>query len=374
MINKIKLLLGLSTYQPLNLIEISKNNLLNNYKYLSSLNSKIKVAPVLKSNAYGHGLIPVAMSLDSADCPFFCVDSIYEAYELLKAKIKTPILIMGYLDPNNLKVKKLPFSYALWDLKLAESININQPEASVHLFIDSGMHREGVQLKDLPEFLTKLKKYHLKIDGVMSHFASVRNEKDPLYLSQLENFKRGLEVCKREGINPRWRHIAASDGLLKGNLKNLSKITNMARAGLAFYGISENNNLKPALIFKTKIVQMKKIKKGDLVGYDGVFTASKDMTIGILPAGYNDGIDRRLSNKGIVKIDDKFCKILGRVSMNLCTIDLSYVNKPQIGTDVIIYSDILDDKNSILNAAKLINTISYELLVQLTATTRRIII
>ncbi|MBI4036305.1 alanine racemase [Candidatus Daviesbacteria bacterium] len=372
MINKIKSILGFNTYQPLNLIEVSKDNLLANYKYLSSLSSRIKVAPVLKSNAYGHGLIQVAKVLDSQSCPFFCVDSIYEAYELLKARIKTPVLIMGYVDPNNLKVKTLPFSFAVWNLELAESISKYQSQAPIHLFIDTGMHREGVQLKDLPVFLVELKKYNLKIEGVMSHSASVKNETDPLYLNQLENFKKGLEVCKREGIKPKWTHIAASDGLLNGNLNQLFKITNLARIGLSLYGISEKNGLKAALTFKTKIVQIKHIKKGGRVGYDGTFTASKDMTIGILPAGYNDGIDRRLSNKGFVKIEDKYCKILGRVSMNLCTIDLSPVKNPQIGSEVIIYSDNPKDKNSISKLASSIYTIPYELLIHLTSTTKRI--
>ena len=119
-------------YQILNKIEISKDNLLNNYQYISSLDEKIKIAPVLKSNAYGHGILEVAKILDKgcADwrVPFFCVDSLYEAYELLKAKIKTPILITGYTNPQNLKVKKLPFLYAVYTLDLLEAISKFQPQ------------------------------------------------------------------------------------------------------------------------------------------------------------------------------------------------------------------------------------------------------
>src|SRR5882672_7179144 len=101
-------------YSPSNKIEISESALLSNYKYLSDL-SALKIAPVLKSNAYGHGLPLVAKILDNVGAPFFCVDSLYEAYELLKISIKTPILIMGYTHPDNLKVKKLPFSFAVYD-------------------------------------------------------------------------------------------------------------------------------------------------------------------------------------------------------------------------------------------------------------------
>src|SRR6266516_2620701 len=99
-------------YYPLNTIEISASALLENYRYLSRLAKDMVVAPVLKSNAYGHGLTPVAKVLDRISPSFFCVDSLYEAYDLLKNNIKTSILVMGYVNPDNLKVKKLPFSYA----------------------------------------------------------------------------------------------------------------------------------------------------------------------------------------------------------------------------------------------------------------------
>jgi alanine racemase len=104
------------TYHPLNEIIISKDALLSNYQYLCSINSDIKVAPVLKSNAYGHGLKEIASVLDSLDAPFFCVDSLYEGYNLLKAGIKTKILVLGFSDSRNLEVKRLPFSYAAFDV------------------------------------------------------------------------------------------------------------------------------------------------------------------------------------------------------------------------------------------------------------------
>ena len=94
------------SYYPLNQITISKSRLLHNYSYLSGISKNLKIAPVLKSNAYGHGINNVAKILDRVGAPFFCVDSLYEAYELLKLKIKTPILIMGFVHPENLKVKK----------------------------------------------------------------------------------------------------------------------------------------------------------------------------------------------------------------------------------------------------------------------------
>lgn len=366
MLNLLKLFK--SEYHPLNIIEISKNNLISNYKYLSS---KIKIAPVLKSNAYGHGIVEIAKDLDQVNAPFFCVDSLYEAYQLLKTKIKTPILIMGYTDPENFKVKKLPFSYAVFDLELAKILNKYQKGCGVHIFVDTGMHREGVPLSELPEFLEEIKRLtNIKVEGLMSHIASADNPKDPLNKIQVKNFEKALSLCKRNGIKPKWIHLQNSDGLI--NLKNVN--LNIARVGLALYGISPDIKLKPALTLKSKIIQIKTLEKGGRVGYSGTFTSKTQTKVAILPLGYNDGLDRRLSSNGFVKIGETFCPIIGRISMNITTIDITKIKNPLVGQEVIIYSNNPADKNSIQNSAKICNTIPYDLLVGLTGSTRRVII
>ena len=302
--------------------------------------------------------------------PFFCVDSIYEAYELLKIKIKTPILIMGYVQPENLKVKKLTFKYAVSTLDLAEAINKYQPHAGVHIFVDTGMHREGVPISELPEFLKRLPK-NLKIEGLMSHLASADLPNDPLTKLQVKNFKKALDILKYQKISPEYVHLANSDGLIS-LLPKFS--TNVARVGISLFGIGRDDNLNPILSFKTKIVQIKKIRRGDRVGYGGTFIAKRPMVIGILPAGYYDGVNRRLSNKGWVTVDNIPCRIIGRVSMNITVIDLSKVTKFAIAKDVTIYSGNPRDPNSIENAAKICKTIPYDLLVHLASSTKRIIV
>ncbi len=375
-------------YQTLNKIEVSKSNLIHNYKYLSSLNQKIKIAPVIKSNGYGHGIVNVAKILDWQKPPFFCVDSLYEAYELLKVNITTPILIMGYTDPENFKVKKLPFSFALFDLETAQVLNEYQKGCKVHIFVDSGMNREGIPLSELPKFLHEIKKLsNIKIEGLMSHLASSDNIKDPLNVLQIKNFKKALEICETNGIKLKWIHIQNSDGL-ELNLKGCN--LNMARVGLALYGISTNPKLsktrtlrtqmgtfralKPVLTLNTKIIQIKKLNKGDRVGYNGTFVAKRPTTLGVLPIGYYDGVDRRLSNKGWVIVDGQPCKIVGRVSMNITTVNISNVPNPKIGDEVFVYSNSRSDKNSIENAAKICRTIPYDILVHLATSTKRIIV
>ncbi|MDO8429535.1 MAG: alanine racemase [Candidatus Daviesbacteria bacterium] len=365
-------------YRFLNRVELSKTNLLHNFKYLGSLNSGLKVVPVLKSNAYGHGLVEIAQILDYVKAPFFCVDSLHEAYRLLKTGVKTPILIMGYFDPENLKVKKLPFHYALFDLETAEIINKFQPQAKVHIKVDTGMHRIGIPIEELDQFCQELKQFeNIKVEGLMSHLAQANNTSEKGFLSQVENFKKAKQILEQNGFNLSWTHIGASNALLNQEARIvIGKISNLVRAGKALYGldpINQHSKLKPVLKFTTKIAQIKKIKAGSRVGYDWTFEAKQDLLLGILPAGYNDGVDRRLSNIGSVLIGGVSCPIVGRVSMNITTVDISNVPDPYIGQEVIIYSDNPKDLNSIENSAKLTGTIAHELLIHIDPFTKRII-
>lgn len=365
------------SYYPLNKITISKKRLIHNYSYLSGISKDIKAAPVLKSNAYGHGLVSTAKILDSQNAPFFCVDSLYEAYELLKNKIKTPILIMGYVHPDNLSVKKLPFSYAVYNTESAIAINKYQPNAGVHIFVDSGMHREGITVSELPEFIRHLKSLNnLKIEGLMSHFGASEEPHNPSTQKQLKNFETAIRILNNEAVFPKWVHLGNSSAAL--NYKDYQKkIGNVVRCGIALYGIDpedKDKNLMPVLELRTTLNQVKTVKRGERVGYSFTFKAETDKTIGILPLGYHDGLDRRLSTIGMVKIQDTLCPIIGRVSMNLTTIDITKLKNPKVGLDVVVYSNNNTEQNSINHLARNIDTIPYDLLVNLAASTKRLII
>lgn len=366
-------------YLTLNRIEISKSALINNYHYLSSLSSKMVVAPVLKSNAYGHGIVEVGKVLDSEKAPFFCVDSLYEAYQLLKSKIKTPILIMGYTNPQNFKVKKLPFSFAVYDLEMAKVLNSYQWEAKVHIKVDTGMHRLGVSIEELPVFLQELKKLtNLKVEGLMSHLAVATDAKDPLFIKQVENFQKAQQIVKDAGFNLKWFHLTASAGLLNPEARKIiSQLTNLARSGRALYGIPPSKKitrLQPVLKLITHIAQIKVIDKGERVGYDGTYTAKKETILGLLPIGYFDGVDRRLSNKGSVLLNGVACPIVGKVSMNITAVDISKVKNPKLGQEVVVYSNQSEDTNSVYNNAEICQTIPYEILVHLVPSTRRTVV
>ena len=364
-------------YDPLNLIEISTKSLKSNYGYLSSINKNIKISPVLKSNAYGHGITLVGKEFDKLGAPFICVDSLYEAYELLKINVKTKTLIMGFISPKSLNTKKLPFSYAVYNKELIDAIAKYQPHAKIHIFVDTGMHREGVRIDDLPKFLNYIQdKTNLEIEGLMSHFAMGDDIKNEDTGKQVENFTKAGKILKDHGINPKWIHIANSAGLLNSR-EYKNKLGNMDRVGKSCYGIDPrkvNKDLKPALLLKTKIAQVKNLEKGEKVGYDFSYIAPKNMKIAIIPIGYFEGLDRRLSNKGYVLVKSKYCKMIGRVSMNITIIDVSKIKNAKVGQIVTVYSNDPEAKNSIQNSAKICNTIPYELLVHLASSTKRVLV
>ncbi len=373
MINSVRKIIG-RKYYPLNEIDISKNALLHNYKYLSRL-SRVPVAPVLKSNAYGHGIEIVGKILDEINPPLICVDSIYEAYQLQNAKIKTEILVMGYVSGENLRVKKLPFSFSVYTNEMLDNIKKYQPHAQVHIFVDSGMHREGVPMDDLSRFLKKAKTLNLNIVGIMSHFAKPDSHTDINTKNQIDNFEKAVAAGRGMGINFKFIHLFASNGIR--NIENYRRIDNLTRSGKALYGIDilkNSKKLKPVLSLNSTIIQIKNLKKGEALGYDFIFKAPRDMVTAILPIGYNDGVNRRLSNRGYVKVGNNFCQILGRVSMNITVIDITNIKNVKVGQKVNIYSNNPKDKNCVFNVAELTGVIPYEILTHLNPTTKRITI
>lgn len=368
-------------YRHLNTITISRDALLKNHRNIQMLHPGVGVCPVLKSNAYGHGIKKVAPLFDAMRCPFLIVDSLYEAYELYKLRVKTPVLILGYTAPANFTVKRLPFDITVFDLEVARVLNTHQPGCRIHIFVDTGMSREGIGLSELPSFLSEIKKLeNLAVVGLCSHFSDADNPSSQRFTQvQVRAFKKALAVMKECGFSPKWRHISASGGAMKIR----DSTFNMMRVGIAHYGISPLEErdaqhfplpLRPVLAFHTTLTQVKEVPKGSSVGYNRTFVTPKRIVIGILPAGYYEGVDRRLSNAGVVKIRGRYFPIIGKVSMNMTTVDITQLEHPVVGEDVIVYSSTPSDINSIEQAARLAGTIPYDLLVHLAESVKRVVV
>lgn len=370
--------MAINQYRVLNEITVNSSALLSNYTYYARLNPQAQIAPVLKSNAYGHGLSLIASYLDWAvSAPFFCTDSLYEAYELHSNNVKTDILIMGYTHPDNYQVwKSLPFIFSVFDRDSLLALNKHQPGARVHLKLDTGMHRLGIAPRDLPAFLQVLKTCdNLRVEGIFSHLSSADDpSKQAVTNRQITLFKQLATVCETEGYHFKWRHLASSAGA-----KTIrDPYFNLIRLGLGLYGYSpfgphtkegrgERRELKPALSLISHFAMVKKLHKGDAVGYGGVYIAKQEETIGILPLGYNEGIPRKLSGRPVFSLPNRTpCPIVGRVSMNMTAIKLPRATSVKPGDQVILAP--------VPRLAQYLQTPIYPVLVRLHPSIRRTLI
>ncbi len=194
-------------YHNLNTLTIFPEKLEHNFRVLSELQSDMQVVPVVKSNAYGHGIKMLAPLLNRYVVPFVCVDSLYEAYELEKHGYKKDILIMGYVDPRDI-ARRRNFIYATSTLEYAQALLRTYSKARLHLFLDTGMHREGIQSLDTVYAREILQKIASHIEGVMSHLSTPDDTQNSH--AQIKQFHNALEYLETLGISPQYRHICAS--------------------------------------------------------------------------------------------------------------------------------------------------------------------
>lgn len=356
---------------------ISKNNILGNLKEYQTKYSDFLFAPVLKSNAYGHGLAEVAKILDKQKLPFFVVDSLYEARLLKHHKIQTPILIIGYTMLKNIQnynTKNFIFTVvSLEELKiLKEKINKN---TRIHLKIDTGMHRQGILISEMEEAINLIKENrYLILEGVCSHLADADNEDKSITLNQISKWEKVVEIFKDKFTYIKYFHLSATSGVSVMD----KEFTNLVRLGIGLYGINVTKdsklNLKPALRMESIISTIRNLEKGEAVGYNHTHTLGEKAKIATVPTGYFEGVDRRLSNSGVFKIKNEFAKIVGRVSMNMTSINISEISNLKIGDKVVVISEKAEDENGVANIAKKINTIPYEILVHIPPTLHRKII
>ncbi len=369
-------------YRVLNQITVSGQALLDNYQYFQSQSPSCAIAPVLKANAYGHGLTEIGNFVDNQlpDAPFICVDSLYEAYELSRVGVKKDIFIMGYTFPENFRVmKKLPFIFSVWDLDSLHALDKYQPHARVHLKLNTGMNRLGITPDQIDNFTQALKKTSLKVEGVYSHLARADEPGNRTPNNQLKQFLQMVRELEESGLSFQWKHLAATAGATIITHPSL----NLVRLGLGFYGYSpfgphskegraQRENLTPALTLTSHVSHLINLKPGDQVGYGGTYQAKQNEIIATLPLGYHEGISRALSNKGVFTLTDGTpCPVVGRVSMNMTTIKIPRTTTARVGDPVTVITPDYQAKNSLYQHATFTNSIPYTVLTSLHSSIRR---
>jgi len=359
-----------------NRLEISKSALYHNAKFYEEATNQ-PIIPVLKANAYGHGLEQVARALSGGNFPFLAVDSYFEALRVRQYS-NIPILIMGPIKPSNfakLKVKNI--AYVVQDRQTIKVLAELGKPANIHLEINTGMNRQGIAPADIDEYISLIQKFSkLNLEGVMTHLAEADSQ-DDRYLDQpIKIFDDTIDKIIASGLTPKWFHAGQS----AGSLRVKSNYTNISRIGIGLYGInpfSENHQLykkcqklRPAMCFISAISHINELKASDKISYNYTFTAAKDMRVGVLPLGYYEGLNRALSNSGVVKIGNHYQPIVGQICMNHTMVDLGDTNA-QVGDEAVIYSNNPTDENSINNIAAEHKLLHYELLTRLSPTVRR---
>ncbi len=366
-------------YATHNLIEVSRTALLHNFDLFSNLTGK-QVIPVLKSNAYGHGIEQVAIALKDREFPYIAVDGYFEALRVHEVS-RQPVLVMSAILPENysrMKYDKLAF--VVGDETTIHAIGKTGKRVSLHLECNTGMNRYGAEPKDVSKLTKLILGYkNLNLEGVMSHLAD-SDGKDPTTVDDaVDRFDDCVEAVRAAGATPTLLHVAQSAGSLKAQ----SKYANSVRIGIGLYGVNpfrqhhmlhqKLKQLQPALRLRTTITKVIKLQKGDKVSYNYTFTAPRDMKIGVLPLGYYEGVNRALSNRGLVKIGNKFTPIVGRVCMNHTMISLDNITATT-GDRVIVYSDTVGDKNTIDMIAQTQDLFNYNLLTALSPDVRRVLL
>ncbi len=353
---------------------ISRDQLRRNYRSVrAAAGPGVAVMAVVKANAYGHGAVEVARVLVAEGVEWFAVSSVNEGVALRRAGVEKPILVMaGFLPhewPALADSRLTPAVHSLEGLRTLENLARESGKtAEFHLKVDSGMYRLGTRAAAAEIIAALRETKHAIMDGLMTHFASPTNYTSTQTDEQTAYFTGIVEALRAAGFSPAHIHMSSTNAL--AYKRNPGWLT-MVRPGHALYGyVSPARgdapkpvlDVKPVLTWKAKILIVKDLPSGARVGYGGSFRAPNPMRIAVLAAGYADGVPHRLSGRGKVIAAGVLVPILGSVSMDLTTIDVSHTQLLAPGDEVTLLGregNVGLDAQQIARAA---GTISYAIL------------
>lgn len=371
----------------LSYLEISKENLIYNIKqFRNFLKGDIKIAAVIKANAYGHGDYEIA-KIASPYVDYFQVDSIEEC-ERVRKVCKNHILVLGYLNEDGIKrAIKSKAILSVFDLihlfKINKIAGELKTKIKVHVAIDSYLGREGIMPNQVEGFIKEIKNLkNVILDGAYSHFANIEDTMNSTHaLKQINTYHSCVDIFKKSGFPNIKTHISATSGIIvyeKGE-----SLHNIARLGIGLYGMwpsehleylnKKNINLKPVLRWVTHVAQVKIIPANYPIGYGLTYITKKSTKVAVIPQGYFDGLSRSLSNSGEFLIKGKRAKIIGRVAMNMTVVDVSKIKDVKSDDEVVILgSQFVPGKKKLINItaeeiADKMGTINYEVTTKISA-------
>ena len=377
-------------------VEIDLKALVRNYRKIAAHVKPAQVLCVLKANAYGLGVADYAKALASAGCTMFGVAEPYEALELLRVLAPagssvnsrkagaTEVQMLSSVLPDEVEpMVKAGVILPVIDVATAKLISAAAVKAKVvakvHFKLDTGMGRLGILAKDALAVMREVKKLpNLDCEGVFSHFPMAYDPKDPFTKRQIKIFKSIVAAAEKGGFKFKKVHISASDGI-NNFPETAKKPFTVVRTGINLHGSFDPYGRKalkvePVLSLKTRVAQVRELPAGTTLGYGRTWCLNAPTKVATISAGYADGLPLALTNCGFVFIGGKRCKIIGRISMDYTTVDVSGVPNVKPGDEVVCFGKCGKDSITPDDWAALKGTHAYDIICSLGNRVQRIAI
>lgn len=382
-------------------MEIRTQALEDNYRLLAEFAApNAELLAIVKANAYGHGLEICGPAVVKAGARWLGVTSVEEGVAVRAVCPELEILVIsgafrgqgGDAVQNRLTV----VVWEPWHLDELESVGAEAGQIPVHLEIDTGMSRQGVGPNEITPLLARFGSgSRLRLDGVMTHLFAADEADGAVTQDQLARLEVALQQVMAAGLKPAWLNVGNSAALLSGQAAGIGALAArygmkaMLRPGLALYGlapefepafegeepaglIAAHERLRPVLTWKTKVVGLRAVSAGTVVGYNGTFVATEPMNLALLAAGYADGLDRKLGNRFSVLVRGQRAPLVGRISMDQAVIDVTEIAGVEAGDEVVLLGAQGTDTISAFDHAQAGETIPWEVFTRIGARVARV--
>ncbi len=346
-----------------------------------NVGSDVKICAVIKADAYGHGAVAVGRYLENS-VEYFAVATVDEAVELREAGIKLPIIILSYVSPSRYdEIVKYDITQTIYSLQTAELLSntaANQGKiAKVHIALDTGMTRIGyVVSEDSADEIEKISRLPgIELEGMFTHFSCADMTDKSYSKMQMERYDLMCGLLDKRGVEIPINHICNSAGIMEFTDHRFQ----MVRSGIITYGLYPSEevdkaalNIKPAMSFRSHVVNVKTVEAGCCVGYGATYTASAPTRIATVSVGYADGYPRALSNKGRVLIRGQFAPVIGRVCMDQIMVDVTGIDGVEIEDIVTLFGRDGDKFIPVEEPAGMSSSFNYEFVCSLSPRVTRI--
>ncbi len=355
-------------------IQLNQAALKNNINFIKKKTGPdVRFSSVVKANAYGHGIRQFVPMAEACGVRHFSVASAFEAEEVLESLTKdSGIMIMGILYEEDIpwaienEIEFYVYNFERLP-KTLEAAKKAGKKALVHLEVETGANRTGLQAEEFPRALEFMKEHreHLTFEGLCTHFGGAESLSNQFKIDrQHTRYREFLQLCKAKNHLPNYRHIACSAAALA--MKDT--VYDMVRVGVAQYGFwpspdiyflhlqevdkPSDQPLKRIFTWKTDIMDIRHVQAGEFIGYGTAYQATQDMEVAVMPLGYSNGYPRALSNRGHVLIRGKKAPIVGLINMNLFMVDISHIPGTEVGDEVVLVGR---QKNNVINVQSFTN-------------------